>query len=312
VSQPNPEHSRDQAVRVGISVPFDLWRLDDELRRRRLAAVADAGIDHLFTADHVSFHDGSGMDGLITLAGLSGIEPRLGLQVGVYLLALRHPMAVARQIATLAQIAPGRITVGVGVGGEDRHEIEVCDVDPRRRGSRTDVSLDIVRALLAGESVDGDGDHFRFTGGLIRPVPDPPVPFLVGGRSPAALRRAARHGQGWLAAWCSPRRFGEGVQQVEEAGAHREVPWWHGLQVWIGVGTDKNDGRRHVADRMQDFYRMDFARLERYTPVGTPDQIAAELAPYVGAGATTLNLAPCGADRDAEIKAVGRIKELLS
>jgi len=191
--------------------------------RGLLGGIADSGIDFVFTADHVSFRDGSGMDGLVTLAAVGGLEPRLGLQVGVYLLALRHPMVAARQIATLAEAAAGRLTVGVGVGGDDRHEVEVCDVDPSTRGRRTDAALEIVRALLEGQTVDGDGEFFRFRGGRIRPVPDPAVPMVVGGRSDAALKRAGRLGDGWLAAWCSPRRFAEGVARVETAGAGRDV-----------------------------------------------------------------------------------------
>ena len=93
-----------------------------------------------------------------------GWSLRLGLQVGVYLLALRHPMVAARQIATLAEAAPGRLTVGVGVGGDDRGEVEVCDVDPSTRGRRTDVALQIVRALLEGQTVDGDGEFFQVPG----------------------------------------------------------------------------------------------------------------------------------------------------
>jgi alkanesulfonate monooxygenase SsuD/methylene tetrahydromethanopterin reductase-like flavin-dependent oxidoreductase (luciferase family) len=69
-------------VRIGISTPWDLWRLPHDEQRRRLASIADAGVDHLFTADHVSFRDGSGIDGLIHLAAMSGLEPRLGLHVG--------------------------------------------------------------------------------------------------------------------------------------------------------------------------------------------------------------------------------------
>ena len=103
-------------VAVGVSVPWGVWGLAPEEQRGLLGRIADAGIDHVFTADHVSFRDGSGMDGLVTLAALSGLEPRLGLEVGVYLLALRHPMVAARQIATLAEAAPGRFTVGIGVG----------------------------------------------------------------------------------------------------------------------------------------------------------------------------------------------------
>ena len=299
-------------VAVGLSLPWGLWELPPGEQRSLLGRVADAGIDHVFTADHVSFRDGSGMDGLITLAALSGREPRLGLQVGVYLLALRHPMVAARQIATLAEAAPGRLTVGVGVGGDDRAEVEVCEIDPATRGRRTDAALEIVRALLEGQTVDGDGEFFRFRGGRIRPVPDPPVPLVVGGRSDAALQRAGRLGDGWLAAWCSPRRFAEGLARVGAVGAGRGVEWQHGLQLWLGVGASPQEGRARVAEAMERFYRMSFEPFERYTPCGTAADIAEFLQPYVGAGATTLNLTPCGPDRATEIETVAEVKQLLS
>ena len=298
-------------IAVGMSVPWGLWGLPPGEQRSLMARVADAGVDHVFTADHVSFRDGSGMDGLVTLAALSGLEPRLGLHVGVYLLALRHPMVAARQIATLAEAAPGRLTVGVGVGGDDRHEVEVCDVDPSTRGRRTDAALGLVRALLAGETVDGDGEFFQFRGGRIRPVPDPAVPLAVGGRSDAALKRAGRLGDGWLAAWCSPRRFAEGIGMVETAGAGRGVDWQHGVQLWLGVGASPEEGRSHVAETMERFYRMSFEPFERYTPCGTATEIAEFLHPYVDAGAATLNLTPCGPDRATEIEAVAEVKQLL-
>ena len=298
-------------VAVGVSVPWGLWGLAPGEQRSLMGRIADAGIDHVFTADHVSFRDGSGMDGLITLAALSGLEPRLGIHVGVYLLPLRHPMVAARQIATLAEAAPGRLTVGVGVGGDDRREVEVCDVDPSTRGRRTDVALGLVRALLEGRTVDGDGEFFQFQGGRIRPVPDPPVPLVVGGRSDAALERAGRLGDGWLAAWCSPRRFAEGVARVEAAGAGRDGEWRHGLQLWLGVGASPEEGRSHVAETMERFYRMSFEPFERYTPCGSAAEIADFLQPYVEAGATTLNLTPCGPDRTTEIDTVAEVKQLL-
>ena len=299
-------------VAVGLSLPWGLWELPPSEQRSLLGRVADAGIDHVFTADHVSFRDGSGMDGLVTLAALSGLEPRLGLQVGVYLLALRHPMVAARQIATLAEAAPGRLTVGIGVGGDDRREVEVCDVDPSTRGRRTDAALEIVRDLLEGQTVDGDGEFFGFRGGKIRPVPDPPVPLVVGGRSDAALERAGRLGDGWLAAWCSPRRFAAGAARVATVGAGRGVQWQHGLQLWLGVGTSPEEGRPHVAAAMERFYRMSFEPFERYTPCGTAEDIAEFLRPYVDAGASTLNLTPCGPDRDTEVETIAEVKQLLT
>ena len=299
-------------IRLGVSVPFELVGHED--RQRHLAKVADAGIDHVLIADHVSFRGGHGIDGLTHLAALSGIEPRLDLYLGVMLLALRHPMVAARQITQLASEAPGRLTVGVGVGGEDRHEFEVCGIDPRTRGRRTNSELEIVRALLAGETVDWNDEFFELTGAEIRPTIEPQVPITIGGRSDAALERAGRYGDGWLASWCSSRRFREGVERAEAVGAEydRSPQWQHGLQVWVGVGTDYDDARQHVAAGMEGFYRIPFEGFEKYTPSGTAEDIAEFLAPYRDDGCSVFNLTPCGQDREIEIETMAEVKRLLS
>ena len=118
-----------QGVRVGLSIPPAGFASHEDAAAY-VHGAADAGLDHVFTADHVAFFDGRGMDGLMKVSWLAGLHPTIGVYVGVYLLALRHPVAVARQVATLAEQAPGRLTLGVGVGGEDRHEMEVVGVDP--------------------------------------------------------------------------------------------------------------------------------------------------------------------------------------
>src|ERR1700741_226574 len=119
-------HYTDCVVKVGMfpsEGPF-VGSLDE--RRQALEAIEDAGIYHAALADHVSFRDGSGYDGLVGAAAMLHLHPTLPVYVALYILPLRHPTVVARQLATLAQLAPGRLTFGVGVGGDDRHEMEVC------------------------------------------------------------------------------------------------------------------------------------------------------------------------------------------
>ncbi len=303
-------------VKVGITPPWGLFDQPPAAQRSLLGSIADAGIDHLFLADHVSFRGGNGTDGVVALAALAAMEPRLDVLLGVFLLALRHPMVAARQIATLAEVAPGRVTIGVGVGGEDRSEFEVCGVDPATRGRRTDAALEIVRRLLDGEAVTWHDEFFDLDEAVIRPTPSPRVPFVVGGRSDAALARAGWLGDGWLAAWCSARRLAEGIERAEAGARGRTLPvpqrWSHGIQLWVGVGADPADGRRHVAEGMERFYKMPFEPFERYTPVGTAEDIAAFLLPYVEAGARTFNLAAVGADRTSEIEAIAEVRRLLN
>jgi alkanesulfonate monooxygenase SsuD/methylene tetrahydromethanopterin reductase-like flavin-dependent oxidoreductase (luciferase family) len=145
--------------------------------------MADAGVDHVCVGDHVSFFVGVGSDGLITATSLLTLQAALPVYVGLYLLPLRHPVPVARQLASIAELAPGRLTFGVGIGGEDRHEIEICGVDPRTRGRRMDECLQILRALSDGEPVTFEGEFFSFKDALIVPAPAPRIPIVVGGRS---------------------------------------------------------------------------------------------------------------------------------
>src|SRR3954463_9978606 len=103
-------------VAVGTMLPdFGSGSLAE--RRAVVAGLEAAGIDHLAVGDHVSFFGGQGFDGLVHAAHLLALSDRLAVHVGVYLLALRHPLPVARQLADLAGLAPGRLVLGGGVGG---------------------------------------------------------------------------------------------------------------------------------------------------------------------------------------------------
>jgi alkanesulfonate monooxygenase SsuD/methylene tetrahydromethanopterin reductase-like flavin-dependent oxidoreductase (luciferase family) len=284
-------------------------------RARLMSAMADADLDGVIQADHVSFRDGSGVDAIVMMAGLSGLHPTLGLFIGVYLLPLRHPVPVARSLATLAHLAPGRVEFGVGIGGEDRHEVEVCGVDPRTRGRRCDDSLEIVRGLLDGDEVTHHGEFFDIDACHIRPTPSPRVPVLVGGRSDAAIRRAGRYADGWIGVWCSPRRFATATRLCADAAgdAGRDgLTFRHKLQPWVGLAETREDARRHVASGMERFYGVPFSAFEKYTPYGTPSDVAEALSRYVDAGCSGFNLSLCGPDPDAVITMAGEVKRLLN
>jgi alkanesulfonate monooxygenase SsuD/methylene tetrahydromethanopterin reductase-like flavin-dependent oxidoreductase (luciferase family) len=286
-------------------------------RRELLSRATRSGLDHVFVADHISFFTGLGMDGLIQAATIAALEPNLRIHIGVYLLALRHPLPVARQIASLCESAPGRLVLGVGIGGEDRHEIEICGVDPKTRGRRTNETLVALLGLLAGEPTSHRCEFFEFEDALIRPAPDPAVPIVIGGRSDAAIRRAALHADGWLGVWCSPRRFAQAIAEVSTIAAeHRDPanasrPWIHGLQVWVGLDEDRTIARERLASRMETMYQTPFARFERYSPFGTPNEIADALGPYIEAGCRHFNIMPVTASTEAAIDGIAEIAERL-
>src|SRR6478735_6330590 len=250
-------------------------------------AAAVAGLDHVCTADHVSFFVGAGTDGLLSATALAMADAAIPVHVAVYLLPLRHPTLVARQVADLELLAPGRLVLGVGIGGEDPHEYAVCGVDPRTRGRRMDESLTVLRSLLTGRPVTFHGEFFDLDDAVILPAPRTPVPLIIGGRSEAAVRRAALLGDGWIGVWNSPRRFAEVIASIEDqasaAGRHNH-PGAHAMQVWCGIADERTSAHKFLATAMERFYQIPFDRFERYSPCGTATDIAEFLAPYVDAG----------------------------
>jgi alkanesulfonate monooxygenase SsuD/methylene tetrahydromethanopterin reductase-like flavin-dependent oxidoreductase (luciferase family) len=243
-----------------------------------------------------------------------GATERLSVSIGVYLLALRHPLVVARQLADLAALGPGRIVLGVGVGGEDPREVSNCGVDHHTRGRRLDECIEIVRSLLAGETVDHDSEFFHLEGASILPVPREPVPILVGGRSDAAVRRAGRLGDGYHGIWMSPTRYRTVLAEAADhaaAAGRAEVPRLNALNMWCGIDADPSKARGFVADAMQLFYQMPYERFEKWSPAGPPEVIAEYVAEYVAAGCDLFDLIVQAEDPDAAVEAAAEVRRLV-
>lgn len=298
---------------IGIRPPHDLFDRGAASLRDGISQIEDAGIDRVCVGDHVSFHGGRGFDGLVQATALAAISD-VEVQTAVYLLPLRHPVTVARQVNSLAQIAPGRFVFGVGIGGEDPKEVAMCGVDPTTRGRRMDESLNIVRRLLAGETVTTAGEFFDLIDATVLPVPSSPVPIQVGGRSAAALRRAGRLGDGYLALWTTPERFVTAVADVvshADAAGRGDVDWRHGLQVWCGFADDATVARSKLAGEMERLYEVPFEKFERYCPFGSPDAVASELLPFVDAGCRDINIIGVAGSTEDATAGVAEVRRIL-
>jgi alkanesulfonate monooxygenase SsuD/methylene tetrahydromethanopterin reductase-like flavin-dependent oxidoreductase (luciferase family) len=294
--------------------PFDLLEQGPEAARGFLAKVGEAGIDHVCCGDHVSFA-GTGFDGLVQATALALLHPTLPVHTGVYLLPLRHPVLVARQLADIDRLAAGRLVFGVGVGGEDRHEVSICGVDPASRGLRMDECLVVLRQLLTGTPVTFHGTFFDLDDAVIAPAPAAAIPIIIGGRSDIAIRRAGRLGDGWLGIWNSPGRFADATRMAAQEAARAgrpEPPARHAMQVWCGIADSKATARACLAPAMQAFYQIPFERFERYCPYGTADDVAEFLAPYADAGCAEFNLIPQSPDQDQAIAGTAAVRKLLA
>jgi alkanesulfonate monooxygenase SsuD/methylene tetrahydromethanopterin reductase-like flavin-dependent oxidoreductase (luciferase family) len=302
-------------VQVGMFAPVGAFARSTEHFTAGLDRIGEAGVDHVCVNDHVSFFVGAGSDALINAASVLTHRPGLPCYVALYLLPLRHPVLVARQLASIDELAPGMLTLGVGIGGEDPHELEICGVDPRTVGRRMDESLQILRALGDGKPVSFEGEFFSLRDALIAPALSAPIPIIIGGRSEAAARRAGRFGDGWLGIWVSPGRFRSVIDRVAQhaADAGRDADnFEHAMNVWCGFGPTRAAARAPLAAAMQSFYQMPFEPFERYSPYGTPQDVAEFLHPYVEAGCSAFNLIPCASDHETAVAAVGELRDLLT
>ncbi|MCA2224658.1 LLM class flavin-dependent oxidoreductase [Nonomuraea aurantiaca] len=184
--------TRDWVV-LGDREPFAL------IEQARLAE--DLGFDSVWAGDSpVTRHRA---DALMLLSAVAAVTERVTLGTAVLLPALRHPILLAHQLATLDRIADGRLIAGMGAGfphPNTEAQFDALGIAFKRRVSRTEESIDVMRQLWAGGAVSYQGAHFDFRDVMLEPEPaqvgGPPI--WLAGSGASALRRVGRLADGWL------------------------------------------------------------------------------------------------------------------
>jgi len=150
---------------------------------------------------------------------------RLKAGSGISVLPGRHPVLVAKQLASLAGLAPGRVLPVFGLRPAQDAERPLFPVPPGHRAAVFDESLELLRLLLTTEKVDFAGRFFSVSGATVSPRPAKPLDIWLGGSAPAALRRVGRLADGWLGSLLTPAEAGAAVKEIQDAaaGADREV-----------------------------------------------------------------------------------------
>jgi len=150
---------------------------------------------------------------------------RLKAGTGVSVLPGRHPVLVAKQLASLAGLAPGRVLPVFGVLPAQPAERALFDVPDGRRAAVFDESLELIRLLLTAERVSFDGEFFTVSDATVGTLPAKPLDIWLGGSAPAGLRRIGRLADGWLGSLLTPAEAGAAVKVIQEAAAEvgREV-----------------------------------------------------------------------------------------
>ncbi|WP_338672135.1 LLM class F420-dependent oxidoreductase [Streptomyces sp. SCSIO 30461] len=273
-----------------------------------IARAADrAGFDYVASCDHVAIPRRLAgamstvwYDPVATLSYLAAATERVRLLSHVAVVGLRHPLLTAKQYATLDHLSAGRLILGVGAG-HVREEFEVLGVDFERRGAVLDETIDALRAALGpDEFPDFSGEHFAFggLGQLPRPA-QREVPLWVGGSSPAAVRRAALKGDGWLPQGDPRDRLPARIAKLralrEEAGIVRPLvvgaitePLYVGDAAW-NVGRRVVTGKPEaVAESLRaygamgvDQIQVRFRSRSRAELIDQMAAFAAEVAPHL-------------------------------
>jgi probable F420-dependent oxidoreductase len=293
----------------GDEVTFGVAALP-EPDRDWLAAAERLPIDSVWQGGHLLPPTSTG-EAVTRLALMTAWTERVRVGSSVLLLPLYHPVVLAKQLADLDSRSGGRVSVGVGVGGEFGAEFSSVGVPVSERGARTDESMEVLRTLWRGGTVSHHGKFFDFDDIAMNPVQPPGKdrhemqaggpPLFVAGRKGAAMRRAARLGDGWLPYLMSPQAYARSVAtiQAEARAAGRDLAGFQWMMyLYCSVRRDGDQARQDVAGFLGSAYG-DKPRemLDRIAPSGTPEQVAERLQAYVDAGVRHFVISPA-APRD--------------
>ncbi|MEV0275028.1 LLM class flavin-dependent oxidoreductase [Streptomyces sp. NPDC050610] len=278
---------------IGVSLPTAGEGIPDVAEAAR--AAEEAGFDSVWVGDHLT--DGRPIvESTVALSAAAAVTGRVRLGFGVLQLALRQPAWAAKQIGSLQYLSRGRLVLGVGVGGAAPEEWAAAGVPMTERGARTDRALAALPGLLAGTGEPR----------LAPAVEMPPV--WVGGGSEAALRRACRHGDGWLAAAAPPHELADTAGRLgtyaREAG--RPVPRT-GCVVIAAAGGSAEGLAGFLTARLG----LDPERAAATAVAGGPDELAERLARYPEAGVEQLVLVPFGPDWHAQCELLAQARRAL-
>ena len=243
-------------------------------------------------------------DALIALAVVAGCTERVELGTGVLVLPQRNPLVTAKQLASLDSLANGRVVLGVGAGWLAEEFTALGSDAFGKRGAVLEEWVAILRTCFTEAQPAFEGRHYRFQPVHFDPKPARAIPILIGGNSPAALRRAGRIGDGWFGTGLTLDEARDAIAVVrraaEEAGrdpAHVVL----GCGTTVRIGDEERDHPRHVlgtppqaADRIRALADLGFDHVElRFAPMRDPagpslertlemiELFAAEVAPAV-------------------------------
>lgn len=283
-----------------------------------LAKRAEAlGYDSLWIGD--SLFDKPRHEPLVMLAAVAARTKRVTIGTGVLLPALRNPIQLAQQAATLDQLSEGRLVLGIGISPDQpgiRAEFAAVGVPFEKRVGRVLEGMRLCRALWSGEPVTWEG-RWRIENATIGPAPyrkgGPPI--WMGGNTPGAMQRAARYFDGWFPIYPSPERFAAQWQEIRtlrrEAGRENEA-FDGAMYMTVCVDDDTARGEARIDEFLEAYYPGRGALMKNHQTwfAGSADAVAEWLARYAAGGLTHFVIRFAG-EHERQLDAVAGIRAAL-
>lgn len=256
---------------------------------------------------------------LTLLAGVAGRVPGVELGTAVLLPALRNPVVLAHQIATLDQVSEGRFILGVGIAADAppiRAEFTAAGVPFDKRVGRMMEGLRLMRALWTGQPVDWDG-RWQVSAGTLAPTPfragGPPV--WIGGNLKASLDRAGKHFDGWFPIAPSPETFATQWADIKATARveGRDADAMTGaMYLTIALDEDAAKAEARLDSFLETYYSAPAALLRRRQAcyAGPEAGLGAYLKSYADAGVSHLMLRFAG-DPERQMEAAARVRRGL-
>ncbi len=281
----------DEEVRCGVVATGG----SRETALRAARSAEELGYDSIWAGDHISFHIPI-LESLTLLSFLAAATERIKLGTAVYLMPLRPPALIAKITSTLDLLSGGRLTLGIGVGGEFPPEFEASGVPVAERGSRTDEAIEVVRRLWTEDRVEHRGHHFEFGPISIDPKPSVSPPIWVGGRRPPALRRAGRLGDGYISHMTAPDTYRANLETIQTHArqANRDALPFSTAALLFTVLDDRYEAALERAITMlEGMYRVPFREAApKYCLLGRPEDCLEQMHRFVASGVRHFVIAP--------------------
>jgi probable F420-dependent oxidoreductase len=312
-------------MRFGLMLPSYSFRSLDYRTAARLKEFArraeEKGYQSLWVVDHLLTAPGlygtAWLSPLEVLSFAAGATETITLATGILILALRNPVFVAKEIASLQYLAGGRFELGIGTGWDPR-EFAVSGVPRAERGRRTDEILDILERLWKGEAFTHRGRYYAFDDVAIEPpLPERPRLWVAGGSraasalspdpeaiAPSVLERICRRADGWLARAAGStesviRDWGEITRRLDAIGRARSSLVFGHLNFAHVVPTDDDrvafKEQKPLFERVMGTHRS-FEHLADSYFLGSPRRVRERISELAAAGLETLVLSPLDYD----------------